>query len=218
MPHGVMLRKHKIPFCNLLLLWGLFPPFSKGQKDPVVSVNNDIFTIYDGHRHYVPDWYEFLRFGYTKEDIKYITRQELEKYPIGLPLLRFNGKDPAVQGCGIIRQGCREVVDRDTILELGYSPATILSLDPEDCHSIPVLHYSTHNCPPNVPCCRPLLDNTIIRAKGDSNIFIVKNQCRYPITWKELTSFGFTEDSIINMPMTIAKVPLVYRQQGNYPS
>lgn len=78
------------------------------QLDPAISyLGTDVFTIYDNQRHLVKNWDIFTAFGYHDYDIKRVSKDKLESFPTGLPLLRFKGLNPPVQtqdvGRGVAR-------------------------------------------------------------------------------------------------------------------
>lgn len=127
-------------FVIALILWP-----STLQSDEVISyLGADVFTIYDGQRHMAKNWDHLFANGYYDYDVKRVSKSKLESYPMGLPLLRFKGLNPAVHGEGnstifIVTDGYRHAVpDSDTFSNMGYDKDAINALSQADLEALPI--------------------------------------------------------------------------------
>lgn len=126
---------NKVAFWLFLAYAHIFWPTVSQLDEAITHLGADVFTIYDGQRHLVLNWDIFLAFGYHDYDVKRVGRERLESFPLGPPLLRYNGLDPPVKGVEdgnifIIREGQRRAVpNMETFLNMGYSQQAVNSME-----------------------------------------------------------------------------------------
>ena len=95
-------------------------------KDPAIACGDEVYTLYEGRRHLVRDKQLLLNYGYQDSDIKSVSKEKLSKYPLGLPLIRYNGLHATVMLSGsstiylVVNDALQEVTDWDWFLAQGY--------------------------------------------------------------------------------------------------
>lgn len=209
-------------FCRPMVMKNGSDIAVQGLKDPF-STMSTIWMLYDGERHRVDDWDEFLNFGYSPDDVKLMRAEELESIPMGRPFLRFRGMDPVIQARGdskifVVRNGCREPSTIEAVISMGYSAVHIQRLPIFEIDPIPLVYHTTNDCAD--VCCRPWnrcgdLDPAL-RAWKESTVYVIKHGCRQPVNWQRLVNEGYSTQCINNVTLLdLEAIPLAYRQPGD---
>lgn len=66
-------------------------------NDEILVCGNVTFTLYDGFRHLVENVDLLLQYEYDLTNFTKLTNSELERYPEGLPLIRFRKLAPTIK-------------------------------------------------------------------------------------------------------------------------
>lgn len=116
------------------------------NKDSVVKIEDKVYTLYWGQRHYISNWENFLLCGYNGLAIPSLSQDEVDAIPLGFPFLRcFSDADPVI---GVASDGTLYVVradgtrhlipSRGAFQHLGYGEAAINVITQKDLEAIPL--------------------------------------------------------------------------------